>query len=102
MPAAAIDDLRGRALDCDSHLYMEPDVMAAVVGEAGGGWIVDHLRRYVGSTEDEDARRRARTAPSTVKGISALGACAPDDRVAALDSFGIRSQLVFPNTTLRE
>src|SRR5881275_2403823 len=97
-----MNDVSGRALDCDSHLYMEPDVMAEVVGEAGAGWIADFLRAYVGSPEDEDARRLARTDPWTVKGISALGASSPGDRVVALDQLGIDTQLVFPNTALRE
>lgn len=92
----------GELLDCDGHLYMEPDVMADVVGGAGASWIVDSLRRYVGTDADVAARERARTETWSVKGISALGACDPVDRVAALDTMGIHRQLLFPNTVLRE
>ena len=92
----------GRLLDCDGHLYMEPDVMAEIVGAAGANWVTDYLRSYVGTPEDLDARRRARDDPWSVKGFSALGAFDPHDRVAALDRMGVRRQLLFPNTVLRE
>lgn len=94
--------LAGDLLDCDGHLYIEPELMAELVGEAGSSWIVDSLRRYVGSEEDLAARKRAETEPWSVKGISALGACDAVDRLAALDKMGIRRQLLFPNTVLRE
>src|SRR5206468_1548121 len=45
---------------------------------------------------------QARTDTWSVKGISALGSCDAGDRVAALDTMGIRRQLLFPNTVLRE
>jgi uncharacterized protein len=92
----------GEMLDCDGHLYMEPDVMAEVVGSAGASWIVDALRTYVGTEADVEARSRARTETWAVKGISALGAYDARDRVAALDAMGIHRQLLFPNTVLRE
>src|SRR6266480_4910619 len=92
----------GEMLDCDAHLYMEPDVMAEVVGDAGGSWIIDYLRTYVGTDADRAARVEARTDTWSVKGISAFGASDAGDRVAALDRMGIRNQLLFPNTTLRE
>jgi predicted TIM-barrel fold metal-dependent hydrolase len=56
----------------------------------------------VGSDEDLRARARAAGDPWTVKGISAIGATTPDDRVHALDVLGISTQLLFPNTALRE
>ena len=92
----------GEMLDCDSHLYMEPDVMAEIVGDAGGGWIIDFLRAYVGTDADRAAREQARSDAWEVKGISALGASDPADRVTALDRMGISRQLLFPNTALRE
>ena len=52
--------IEGRMLDCDGHLYMEPDVMAEIVGAAGASWIVDYLRRFVGSEQDQELRARAR------------------------------------------
>ena len=92
----------GEMLDCDAHLYMEPDVMAEVVGDAGGSWIIDYLRSYVGSDADVVARDQARTDTWSIKGISALGSSDAVDRVTALDRMGIARQLLFPNTVLRE
>jgi len=89
-------------LDCDGHLYMEPDVMADIVGDSGGGWIIDYLRTYVGSPEDVASRERATSDVWGVKGVSALGSSDARDRVAALDRMGVERQLLFPNTTLRE
>ena len=101
-PSATDEVPTGELLDCDGHLYLEPDVMEELVGAAGGGWIMEYLRRYIGSEQDIEARSRARDDIWSVKGISALGASQASDRVEALDSIGIRSQLLFPNTTLRE
>src|SRR3954453_2430636 len=92
----------GQMLDCDGHLYMEPDVMAEILGDAGGGWIIAYLRDYVGSDADLAAREQARDNTWKIKGISALGSFEPRDRVDALDAMGIHRQLLFPNTTLRE
>ena len=92
----------GERLDCDGHLYMEPDVMADIVGAAGPNWIMDYLRGYVGTDSDLAARERARSDVWSVKGISALGSFDAGDRVAALDLMGIKRQLLFPNTVLRE
>jgi len=63
--------IEGRMLDCDGHLYMEPDVMAEIVGAAGSSWIIDYLRRFVGSEQDQELRARARDDVWSVKGISA-------------------------------
>ena len=92
----------GEMLDCDGHLYMEPDVMAEVVGDAGASWIIDALRAYCGSDADNAARARAPEETWSIKGISALGSYDARDRVRALDTMGIHRQLLFPNTVLRE
>jgi predicted TIM-barrel fold metal-dependent hydrolase len=92
----------GELLDCDGHLYMEPDVMSEIVGEAGASWIIDYLRTYVGTDADREARDRARKETWTIKGFSALGAFDATDRVEALDKMGVHRQLLFPNTVLRE
>jgi len=89
-------------LDCDGHLYMEPDVMAEIVGAAGASWIIDYLRRFVGSEQDQELRARARDDVWGVKGISAHGSSDVEGRIDALDAMGVRKQLVFPNTVLRE
>jgi len=94
--------IEGRMLDCDGHLYMEPDVMAEIVGPAGASWIIDYLRRFVGSEQDQELRARARDDVWGVKGISAHGASDVEGRIDALDTMGVRKQLVFPNTVLRE
>lgn len=95
----AFDD---RMLDCDGHLYMEPDVMAEILGDAGGSWIIEYLREYVGTDADLAAREQSRDEPWKVKGISALGSFDASDRVEVLDKMGIQRQLLFPNTALRE
>ena len=92
----------GELLDCDGHLYMEPDVMSEIVGDAGASWIIDYLRTYVGTDADREARDRAREETWTIKGFSALGAFDATDRVEALDKMGVHRQLLFPNTVLRE
>jgi predicted TIM-barrel fold metal-dependent hydrolase len=92
----------GRMLDCDAHLYMEPDVMAEIVGAAGASWLVDYLRRFVGSDEDRELRARASDDVWSVKGISAVGSTDTLGRLAAMDTMGVHRQLIFPNTVLRE
>jgi len=94
--------LEGRMLDCDGHLYMEPDVMADIVGAAGSSWIFDHLRRFVGSDLDRELRARAQNEVWAVKGISAWGSSDVVGRLAAMDVMGVHRQLIFPNTVLRE
>ena len=95
-------DLMGRLRDCDAHLYMEPEVMADIVSEVGGGFVVDFLRKFTGSPQDVEARSRNRSDVLGVKGISALGSCDPLGRIDAMDSTGVQAQLVFPNTALLE
>ncbi|SNS15963.1 Predicted metal-dependent hydrolase, TIM-barrel fold [Sphingomonas laterariae] len=101
-PTATKSGLEGRLLDCDAHLYMEPEVMAEIVGPVGGGFVLDFLRGYHGSPEDMAARAQNREDVWGVKGISALGALDPADRLTAMDMTGIRAQLLFPNTALME
>lgn len=102
VPTWTRSGLEGRLLDCDAHLYMEPEVMAEIVGDAGGGFVLDFLRTYAGSDQDLQARTRNRDDVWGVKGISALGALDPEGRLAAMDMTGIRAQLLFPNTALCE
>ena len=100
--AAETTLVAGRMLDCDGHLYMQPDVMADIVGAAGASWIIDYLNRFVGSEHDQSLRLRARDDVWSVKGISAWGSSDADGRVAAMDAMGVHRQLIFPNTVLRE
>jgi len=92
----------GRMLDCDGHLYMDPDVMADIVGAAGASWVLDYLRRFVGTEQDQNLRARARDDVWSVKGISAWGSSDVEGRLAAMDTMGVHRQLMFPNTVLRE
>jgi len=89
----------GEMLDCDGHLYLEPKLLMELVGKSGGGLILDFLEGFVGSEEDVKNRKRNREEVFSVKGISALGACDPHERVEALDLMGIQAQFLFPNTT---
>ena len=102
VPTRTRSGLEGRLLDCDAHLYMEPEIMAEIVGEVGGGFVLDFLRDYAGSAKDLEARAHNRSDVWGVKGISALGAIDAADRLAAMDMTGIRAQLLFPNTSLLE
>ena len=94
--------LAGRILDCDAHLYLEPDDMAELVGDIGAGFVLEFLRKYAGSEQDVKARAQARSDLLGIKGISAHGAIDAPGRVEAMDGMGIRAQLLFPNTALRE
>lgn len=101
---ATQDPLFGKILDPDGHLYMEPHVLTELLKglEHGGGFVLDFLERFTGSEEDKKARARNRDNVLAVKGISALGAYDPYERVEALDAVGIRSQIVFCNTVKLE
>jgi uncharacterized protein len=94
--------LAGRILDCDAHLYLEPDDMAELVGDVGAGFVLEFLRKYAGSEQDIKARAQAKSDLLGIKGISAHGAIDAPGRVEAMDGMGIRAQLLFPNTALRE
>ncbi|HEX4506787.1 MAG TPA: amidohydrolase family protein [Alphaproteobacteria bacterium] len=92
----------GRILDCDAHLYLEPDDMAELVGDVGAGFVLEFLRKYAGSEQDRQARAQAKADLWGVKGLSAHGAVDAPGRVEAMDGMGLRAQLLFPNTALRE
>ena len=98
------DPLFGQYLDTDGHLYMEPPVMKEILAglDDGGGFVLDFLERFAGSEEDLKMRARNRDNVLAVKGISALGAFDPKERVEALDLIGVRSQIVFGNTVKLE
>lgn len=100
--AAAPGAMAGRILDCDAHLYLEPDDMAELVGDVGAGFVIEFLRKYAGSEQDRQARALAKGDLLGIKGISAHGAIDAPGRVEAMDGMGIRAQLLFPNTALRE
>ncbi len=94
--------LLGQLLDCDAHLYMEPDFFRELIGPAGGGHVLDYMTKFSGTEEDKAARERAKTEVWKVKGLSALGAADAGDRLVAMDAMGVRGQLLFPQTSGRE
>jgi|KBSSwiStaDraftv2_1062776.scaffolds.fasta_scaffold33241_4 predicted TIM-barrel fold metal-dependent hydrolase len=96
------DPFFGRMLDTDGHFYMEPPVydrlFSDTLGPEGGGFVMDYVRKFVKSDEHREAKARNRQDLWEVKGLSALGAVDPHERVEALDALGVQTQLVFPNT----
>src|SRR5476651_1569419 len=83
--AADPGPLAGRILDCDAHLYLEPNDMAELVGDIGAGFVLEFLRKYAGSEQDREARAQAKSDLWGVKGISAHGAIDAPGRVEAMD-----------------
>src|ERR1700728_4733984 len=96
------DPFFGRRLDADGHVYLDPPHMAEILGDLGRDPIFDFLSKFSGSPEDVANRQKNRSELWSVKGISALGAVSPDERVEALDAMGMRCQLVFNNTFGKE
>jgi predicted TIM-barrel fold metal-dependent hydrolase len=101
-PEVDLGPYAGRILDCDAHLYLEPDDMAELVGDVGAGFVLEFLRKYAGSAQDLGARAQAKADLWGIKGLSAHGAVDAADRIEAMDGMGLRAQLLFPNTALRE
>lgn len=101
-PVAKPSPYWGEMLDCDGHLYMEPEVMAEIVGEKSGGFVLEFIRKFSGSEEDRRNRLRNRSEVFAVKGLSALGACDPAERLEAMDLMGIKAQILFANTSTSE
>jgi predicted TIM-barrel fold metal-dependent hydrolase len=92
----------GRILDCDAHLYMHPDVMGDIVGDIGGGFSHEYIRKQFGTEQYYKDLARNRDEFWSVKGLAALGSCEADERVEVMDAMGMRAQLLFPNTAVRE
>jgi len=90
--------LFGQVLDADGHCYIEPSIMRELVGGVGAGPMQAFLDDYVRSEEHRTNRAKNIEGLWSVKGISALGATDPHERVKALDLMGMKSQLVFSNT----
>ena len=92
----------GEILDCDGHMYFEPELFEEIAGEVEGGFVRAFLDKYTNSEEDLKARARNRSDLWAVKGISALGSYDAGERVEALDMMGIKAQLLYPNTMTTE
>jgi predicted TIM-barrel fold metal-dependent hydrolase len=76
--------------------------MEQIVGPVGGGYVIDLIRAYAATEQHRTASARAEHDVWGIKGLSALGSTDPAQRLRAMDRMGIRSQLLFPNTSLRE
>lgn len=102
MATSAPSHVAGRLLDADSHLYMEPEVMAELLEPIGSDWVIDMLAGFRRAETFAADRLRAHEDPWTVKGLAALGSADAPGRVDAMDRMGIARQFAFPNTLGRE
>jgi predicted TIM-barrel fold metal-dependent hydrolase len=102
MATAAPANVAGRLLDADSHLYMEPEVMAQILEPIGRDWVIDMLAGFRRAGTFEADKLRAHSDPWVVKGLAALGSADGATRVQAMDRMGIARQFAFPNTLGRE
>jgi len=88
----------GQILDADGHTYTHPSRFDS--GEVGAdAFMLPFLKRYTASEEFANDRARNREHVWEVKGIGALGAYDPEERLEALDLMGIKAQLLFPAGT---
>jgi predicted TIM-barrel fold metal-dependent hydrolase len=92
----------GETLDSDGHVYIHPEVFRQIFPELSFGYNFEFLDGYVKHPEFEERRESNRRKLWETKGLGALGAYDPDERVEALDMMGIRAQLMFANNTLYE
>jgi len=90
----------GNTLDCDGHVYIHPDVFREIFPELSFGYNFEFLDGYVKHPEFKERRESNREQLWETKGLGALGAYDPDERVEALDRMGIKAQLMFANNTL--
>jgi len=102
MATDAPERLAGRLLDADAHLYLEPEVMEALLEPIGRDWVIEMLEEYKRSDTFPADKERGLDDVWGVKGLAAHGACEPEVRVETMDRMGIARQLAFPNTLGRE
>ncbi len=90
-----VDPFFGQILDADGHTYTHPSRFDS--GQVGQDeFMLPFLRKYTASEDFANDRKRNREHVWEIKGIGALGAYDPDERLEALDLMGIRAQLLFP------
>lgn len=98
-PATAAErPFLGRILDGDGHMYMDVKTLREIAGPLDGGHMVEFIDQYMKGQDFVTDRARNRAEIWNVKGIGALGALDPSERVEALDAMGVRAQLAFYNT----
>src|SRR5262249_52192073 len=99
---AAPNPFPGETLDSDAHVYIHPDVFREIFPELSFGASFEFLDGYVKHPEFEERRERNRAQLWQTKGLGALGAYDPEERVEALERMGIKAQLMFANNTLHD
>lgn len=100
--AAKSDPLFGKLIDVDGHIYMPVDVVEEFSKGLGESSTLEFYKRFVKSEEYKEGIKHNRDDVFAIKGMAALGATDPKDRVEALDLMGTRVQLCFPNTSGKE
>lgn len=99
---ALADPYYGRMTDLDGHFYVEPEtfemLFADSLGPDAGGFVMEYVREFSTSEEHLQAKAANRENFWETKGLSAVGATDPVERVEALDTLGVTTQLVFPGT----
>jgi predicted TIM-barrel fold metal-dependent hydrolase len=88
----------GQILDADGHMYMNVETLREVAGDLSGGHMLDYIGQYVAGPKFAADRNKNRSELWNVKGIAALGAYDPVERIEALDAMGMRAQFAFYNT----
>ena len=103
MPDGAVADhaktepFFGEILDADGHTYLSPDVIQK--GGLPDTFMNSFLTRFTASDQFKADRARNRENVWDVKGIGALGAYDPQERVDAFNMMGVKAQLLFPAGT---
>jgi predicted TIM-barrel fold metal-dependent hydrolase len=90
----------GEALDSDGHMYIRPDDYEKILPELSFGVTHEFLKGYMNHQEFKERREKNRAELWETKGIGALGAFDPAERVEAMDMMGIKAQLLFANNNL--
>lgn len=92
----------GEILDADGHMYLFPEMADKLFDGLPSGSANDFLRQHLRDPGHQADRERNRRDLWIVKGMGALGAYDPRERLEALDMMGVRAQLVFPNNPAGE
>lgn len=94
--------LFGKMLDIDGHFYLRPETYDSLysdtLGPESNGIVMNYIRQFDNSAEFQEAKAANQANFWAIKGLGALGATDPEERVQALDRLGVKAQLVFPNT----
>ncbi|MGE0384112.1 MAG: amidohydrolase family protein [Gammaproteobacteria bacterium] len=92
----------GESLDSDGHMYIRPEEFRRILPELAYGFTQEFLDGYMNHPEFKERREKNREELWETKGIGALGAYDPAERVEALDMMGIKAQLLFANNNTHD